>query len=497
MGVIRRQSTFSSIILYAGIGLGFVLSLFIYPKFLSTEEIGLVRVLVDMAKFISPFLLLGIPGTFVRYYPYFSENAEQAGAFRYVSLLVTGVGTITMLVLFYLFQPLIIASFAENSPLLQEFFGWLPVLIFMVGGESLLRAYYRSDYQITLPNLYEAVILKLFFIAAVLLYYYLELSVAWLVFFYFLCFALIFLGLLIHFIGEGRWQINRNLNVIDPILRKEMFTYGLFVIANMLSGSMIVNIDSWMLASLAGLKATGVYVIALSIGMVIELPRRSLTQIAVPVIASAMKNNNLQNIKDIYHKTGLNQLIAGGVIFILVWVNVDDLFRLIPNGEIYSEGKWVVFFIGASKLFSIATGCNIEILQVSEHYRYSLWTRIVLIATAVITNLLLIPKYGITGAAIATAISFFTNNIMLFTIVWVKMGLQPFKWTNLYALFWLGVIYLITVYLPYPFEHPLMLMGARTSVVGNTFLFVLMRFEFSSDLREFVELGLKKAGIKK
>ena len=67
MGVIRRQSAFSSIALYAGIGLGFVLSLFVYPRYLKSEEIGLVRVLVDMAKLVSPFLLLGVPNTCLLY----------------------------------------------------------------------------------------------------------------------------------------------------------------------------------------------------------------------------------------------------------------------------------------------------------------------------------------------------------------------------------------------------------------------------------------------
>ncbi|NQV53852.1 MAG: polysaccharide biosynthesis C-terminal domain-containing protein [Flavobacteriales bacterium] len=495
--MIRRQSAFSSIAMYIGIALGFVLSLFVYPRYLVAEEIGLVRVLVDMAKLISPFLLLGIPGTFVRYYPYFSKDENAAAAFRYLSLLVTGVGTIFALLLFYFLEPILVASFAEKSPLLSEFFVWLPILIFLVGGISLLRAYYRSDFNITIPNVYEVIVLKVFFIGAVLVYFYMDLSVDWLVYMYIFSHALIFLGLLITYARNGRLRLNKNLSLIDPKLRKEMITYGLFVIANMVSGSMIVNIDSWMLASLSGLSATGIYAIALSIGMVIELPRRSITQIAVPVIANAWKNNNMDNIRDIYHKTSLNQLIAGGVIFILVWTNVDDLFRLIPNGELYSAGKWVVFFIGISKLFSIATGCNIEILQVSEHYRYSLWTRIILIATAIVTNLYFIPRYGITGAAIATAISFLSNNIILYLIVWIKLGLQPFKRTNLYALLWLGIMYLIAAYLPYPFEHPLVLMGLRTVVVGALFLLIVMRFDFSEDLKQFILLALKKAGLRK
>ena len=247
-----------------------------------------------------------------------------------------------------------------------------------------------------------------------------------------------------------------------------------------------------MLASLSGLSAAGVYSIALSIGIIIELPKRSLTQIAVPVLANAWKNQNMNNVQDIYHKTSLNQLITGGILFVLVWTNIDDLFMIIPNGDIYSEGKWVVFFIAISKLFAISTGCNLEILQVSDHYRYSLWTKLLLIGVAIATNLYFIPLYGITGAAIATAISFFSNNVILYLVVWIKLGLQPFKPANLFAIFWLSLIFLIVYYLPLPFDAPILKMALRIALTGAMFLFVLLRFKFSDDLRELVEMGMKK-----
>ena len=111
MGVIRRQSAFSSIALYAGIGIGFILSLYIYPRFFEAEEIGLVRVLVDMARLVTPFLLLGMPSTFVRYYPYFSQKAEDTASFRFLSIIVTGVGTLLAFALFFLLEPVLKTSF--------------------------------------------------------------------------------------------------------------------------------------------------------------------------------------------------------------------------------------------------------------------------------------------------------------------------------------------------------------------------------------------------
>ena len=40
--------------------------------------------------------------------------------------------------------------------------------------------------------------------------------------------------------------------------------------------------------------------------------------------------------------------MAGTLLFLLVWVNIDNIFDIIPHGEIYEAGKWVVFFIALS-----------------------------------------------------------------------------------------------------------------------------------------------------
>jgi len=496
MGVIRRQGTLSGAAIYAGIFIGFFLSLFVYPKYLEKEELGVVRMFIDLAKLVTPFLLLGIPHTFLKYRPYFAEDAEAMKAFRFLTLAIPSAGTLLSLALYYLCFPLLEQSFAVNSPLFVEFLHLVPVLVIAFGGISLVKAYYRSDFDATTPNIYESVVLRVAYIVAVLVYYYGGLSIEWLVYLFLLSNVLVFASLLVNYLIKGNLSVRRKLSLIDPGLQKEMIYYGLFVIANLVSGSLMVKIDSWMIASLSGLAATGVYYIAMSIGVLIEIPKRALSQITVPVIAKSWRNENYKNVEEIYHKSSLNQLVAGGILFVLVWWNVDDLFLLIPNGQDYVEGKWVVFFIGLSKLFGIATGANIEILQISPHYRYSLWTRIGLVAVAILTNLYFIPIYGITGAAMATALSVFLNNIALFFIILVKLNMQPFRLANLYALGWLAGLFTLGWLIPSWSGIPILDIAIRSSILGTLFMFIVLTMPFSSDIREYVHLALQKIGIR-
>jgi hypothetical protein len=42
----------------------------------------------------------------------------------------------------------------------------------------------------------------------------------------------------------------------------------------------------------------------------------------------------------------LHQLLASSFIFLIIWINIDLFFAILPNGTEYSEAKWVVFIFG-------------------------------------------------------------------------------------------------------------------------------------------------------
>ena len=225
------------------------------------------------------------------------------------------------------------------------------------------------------------------------------------------------LGLLILILYVKKEKIlflKPNLQIVKSPHLKEMIKYAAYIIFGTASATIIGNIDSLMLSAYSGLGSAGIYTIAFFIAAVIEIPKRSISQVVIPIVSQANKDGDIPKLKELYQKTSLNQLIVGGLIFLGIWCNIDNIFKLIPNGEIYALGKWVVFYIGLSKLFDMAAGVNQEIVGTSKYYKIDLLFYIFLAVIAVITNLIFIPKFGITGAAMASAISIFLFNTIRF-----------------------------------------------------------------------------------
>jgi O-antigen/teichoic acid export membrane protein len=256
------------------------------------------------------------------------------------------------------------------------------------------------------------------------------------------------IGLLIFILYIKREKIlflKPNAQILKSPHFKEMFVFAGFLTLGNAGGLVIANIDSLMLSAYSGLGSAGIYTIAFFIAAIIEIPKRSISQVVIPIVSQANKDGDIPKLSEVYKKTSLNQLIVGGLIFLGIWCNIDNIFKLIPNGEIYAQGKWVVFYIGLSKLFDMATGVNQEIVGTSKYYKIDLLFYIFLAVIAVITNLIFIPKYGITGAAIALAISIFLFNTIRFFFLLYVFRIQPFSFSTIKVL----TIFFLTLFISY------------------------------------------------
>ena len=79
MGVIKRQGIKQSLVNYLAVVIGAISTIFIYP--LDTETLGLARFIIDGSMFLAPFLMLGLNGVTIRFFPYFKDEEKRPSRF--------------------------------------------------------------------------------------------------------------------------------------------------------------------------------------------------------------------------------------------------------------------------------------------------------------------------------------------------------------------------------------------------------------------------------
>jgi O-antigen/teichoic acid export membrane protein len=448
MGIIVRQGIKSTIVSFVGVAIGAFNLLWLYPKFLSPEEIGLIKLLLSLGVTFATFTQLGAPNVADKFFAYFRNEAKQHNGFLFFILVFPLIGIFVFIALFIGFKDFWLSIYQAKAPAINEYFYFLiPLTIFMIY-HSILEAYCRAYLRIVVPVLFRDVVLRLLTFVLVIIYTLDYINFDYFIILLISSYGLILLLLLTYIYFLRGLFLRPALHYIKKPMLKEIAIYASYILLGGAGTVIVGQVDSLMIPSLIGEKALGIYTIPFFIGTVIEIPMRSLSQISTPIIAQAWADNDVPKIDSIYKKSAINQLLVGAFMFLGIWCNIDAIFNLVPNSEIYSQGKYVVLFIGLARVIDMASGVNNEIIIQSTYYRFNLTLIAVLAVLLILTNLLFIPLFGIEGAAFATALSIFLYNLLKYIFLWVKYNMQPFTDKTLLAIGAIAVTYLLTILLP-------------------------------------------------
>jgi O-antigen/teichoic acid export membrane protein len=481
MGVVKRQSIKQSLVVYISIALGTLNILFIAPAILTTEELGLINIVRDVSLLAAPFIYLGAIDLILKFFPVFRNEEKRHHGFLFLIGQHVTIGNILFLLLLLLFYNDITAYYSARSPFFKDY---LPLVIPMavLNVYSQILTYYISNFsRIAVPAIFNDLIPKAGTIALIVAYYYQLLPFSGIVWGLVGLNAVILVGHLWYVRHLGQLHLRPDFSFITKPLFRSMATFAGFGILISIAYQLLARIDLVMLASLSTLHATGVYSVAFFIINIIEVPKQAMTKIAQPLIAEHWQAERLDEIASLYKKGALNQLIAGTGLFLAIWASVDHLFELMPNGEQYASGKYVIFILGMARLIDMAGGFSIEIIHMSKYYRYLFFMLLFMAALNLTCHSLLIPIWDMQGAALATLISFFVYSLLKIALISWKFKMQPFSRQTLAVLFGGILVFAVGQVIP-DTGFPLLDIAIKSSLSMLLFAGFILFFKVSPEI---------------
>ena len=132
MGIVIRQTIKGTIVNYVGTVVGFVTTFFVLVRFLTAEEIGLTRVLVDAAMLFVALAQLGTSSSVIRYFPYFHTSKDDKDhGFFFWTIVIPFLGFLIFSVFYILLSRFLLRiSLQKNRPCLLSTITWCFLLHF-------------------------------------------------------------------------------------------------------------------------------------------------------------------------------------------------------------------------------------------------------------------------------------------------------------------------------------------------------------------------------
>jgi O-antigen/teichoic acid export membrane protein len=208
------------------------------------------------------------------------------------------------------------------------------------------------------------------------------------------------------------------------------------------------------------------------------------------LIAKSFEFERIDEVKKIYKQSSINQLILGCFVFLLVILNLDNIYQIMPAGETYKSGATVVLLIGLSKLIDMGFGVNSEIIVSSKLYKVNIYFVLILAVLTVSLNIWLIPIYGLTGAAFASLLAVLIFNLLKLIFIWSYLKFQPF---SLHTLSVIGITlscYFIAQFVPI-LENVYLNTLWVSAIIALPFMTLMLVFKPSKEITSLL-LALRK-----
>jgi O-antigen/teichoic acid export membrane protein len=430
MGIIQRQTIKGSIYSYAGVAMGFVTVGYLWPRILEPEQIGLLSFLVAVSTILAHLGSLGINSVINRLFPQFRNPKNGHNGFLFLSLIYVSLGALIVLAYYLIFQESIVRNNMEKSFLLAEYKHFIVPFTLATILYNLFDNLHKVIYRAVIGVVVKEFLLRLLNLMLILGYAWFSFRFEWYLNAYFLAFSAPAVILMVSLAFSGEFNLKTNLSIVDHKLRRSIMDVSFFGLIGGMGSLAISNIDKIMINHFIDLETTGIYSIAYLFGTIIILPSRSLGKIATTIIAEAWKRDDRETIREVYSKSSLNQFIFAGLIFLLVWLNVDLVFLIVT--EAYASGIYVILFVSLSGMVEMGTGLNGMIIATSTYYRYQSVFIFLLLLLVVFTNWIFIPWLGITGAALASFLSTVIYNAVRAGFIYSKFRMHPFSFRFLY-----------------------------------------------------------------
>ncbi len=491
MNLIKKQGFYNSIILYAGTALGFFNLIILFQRFLTAQQIGFFNLIIAVSLLIVQITSLGFGSVIIRYFPYFKTDDKTHNGFPFYVFKVT-LFAFLLVSLAYIAGNVFLFKLEDgnngSSLFYKNYYLILPVALFTLW-YSLAETFSRATFNNIFPSFLREVVLKLLTSIAVLLIFFQVLVFQHFVYWYVAANFLILLFLLRYLKKQNMLKFSAVTETVKS-QSPQILKYGLYAMLAGGSFAMIQNIDTVLLKVFLGEAAVGYYGTFFGMAMVVSLPAKALSTTSYPIIAEAWKTNDLAKINKIYKKTSLVQFLIGCLLLIGLITNWQNILILLYKPE-YKNFYAVFIVIGLGFLFDITGGLNGAIISFSKHYKLVMYILVAAAILCALLNILLIPKLGMLGAAVAYSGTMFALNFTYWLYLALKYKLQPFNFKFLILIFIALISLAIGLLLPFFFNFYVDVF-LRSAFVTIIYLSLCYGFKISADINEFMHQIVNK-----
>lgn len=262
-----------------------------------------------------------------------------------------------------------------------------------------------------------------------------------------------------------------------------LFSWPLLMVAVLLM--VLSYTDVLMLGYFDTAANVGIYNAALDICILLAFIKTAFGSIFIPTISNLYSHKNIKEIRKIYKISTRWMFSAVFPLFLLLVLFPDKILNIL-FGKDFVLGSHSLMILAFGYLIDAFFGINEKTTISIGKTKVNFYLTLLAAISNIILNLILIPIYGMMGAAIAMTTALILYNLLLLLYLHRKIKIQPYDKNYLKPFFAslvsIGTVYLILKFIFKSVNLSLLIIGLLIFLVLYIFLILITRGLIKEDI---------------
>jgi O-antigen/teichoic acid export membrane protein len=385
----------------------------ILTRVFSVEEYGIMNLVSVTLMLLIGVAKLGVQHSLVRFYAEIGKGERQATPAQYFSTVLFGMGAtgLAASLLWAGLSAVMPASWWSN-PQIQGLLLLTAVLVFVRVVDSALVNILRAQQRSAAYSLYTvlrkyielgAILVTIFFLIPGLLGFYVATIVVELL-------AIVVLGALIV------RRVSVSMQEFDAKLYRAMLAFGIPMIAYEMGGILLNVGDRYVIEFMLGADAVGIYSAAYNVCDYVQMiVIASVGRAIVPMYVHLWEEKGAAETRRFVERSLRLYVLIGAAMVAGVTAVGPELLSVLAS-EKYRAGHAIMVYVIAGLVIDGAGSIFGAGLYIFKQTRIMMWMVAGCAVLNLVANLLLIPFFGIEGAALATLISYGALGLLIWLL---------------------------------------------------------------------------------
>jgi len=404
LGKVGRQGAVVFFTRGAALLLG-IISTILLSRLLGTAGLGEFRLGSVLVQLVTAFCVLGLDKALLRYLPVLEARGEKGRGLLVAGSSVVFIISLALSAVLLLTAP-IIATAYFHSPALFRFFS------------GAVTAAKRFDFASKVTNILSPAVFVFLLTLLAFIWPSVKGAIAARI-----VAQLAAGGVLAVFLVQHCAKLQTESSTQGIFKSYLLLSIPLFVIG--LGFQLLNQMDTIMLGHFVSAKDVGIYSVAFKVSAFVLLGLEILLPIVAPLFAQFKETHDDQSMETLFVTATKWLGYSALVIFVCIAVFRVELLQVF--GKEFAGGSTVLLILAVGQLVNAATGPTGVLLTMTGKQKWELTNTISIVALNFLLNLLLIPRMGMIGAAVATALSIATINGVKLVQVYLLFGLQAYN----------------------------------------------------------------------